>query len=167
MKITHQSCLWLAFLAGLVGSIGSFFAQYVLHLNPCPMCIFQRVATIGVAVFALPFLWSAIQRTWLRIVVALWVAIPALFGLLVAIQQIRLQSLPPDEVPACGPGLSFLVDTLPLTEVVSIVLSGTGECAAIERILGIPLPIWSSVLFSTILLILLVSLFTKHNTKAA
>lgn len=161
MKITHQHCLRLVFLAGIMGVAGSFFAQYILHLNPCPMCIFQRVATMGVAIFSLPFLWHKIFHNLWRILISFWIAIPAIFGLTVAIQQIRLQSLPVDEVPACGPGLSFLVDTLPLTEVVRIVFSGTGECATVERILGIPMPWWSVALFSFVLLVLLFSLLTK------
>lgn len=161
MKITHQHCLLLVFLAGITGTVGSFFAQYILHLNPCPMCIFQRVATMSVAIFALPFLWQKISHRLWQSLIALWIAIPAIFGLTVAIQQIRLQSLPADKVPACGPGLSFLVDTLPLTEVVHTVFSGTGECATVERILGIPMPWWSVALFSFILLVLLFSLLTK------
>ena len=64
-------------------------------------------------------------------------------GVAVAARHLWLQSLPAEEVPACGPGLDYMVDTLPLTEVVMRVFAGSGECADVHTILGVTLPAWT------------------------
>jgi disulfide bond formation protein DsbB len=54
-----------------------------------------------------------------------------------------LQNLPPDKVPACGPGLDFMLDAFPLAETLNLVLSGSGECADIDwAFLGFSMPFW-------------------------
>jgi disulfide bond formation protein DsbB len=54
-----------------------------------------------------------------------------------------LQSLPPEKVPACGPGLDFMLDAFPLAEAVQLVLSGSGECAEISwSLFGLSMPAW-------------------------
>src|SRR5207237_2076037 len=50
-------------------------------------------------------------------------------GIAFATRQVWLQSLPKDQVPACGMGLNYMLDTLPFTDVVRKVLEGSGECA--------------------------------------
>ena len=50
----------------------------------------------------------------------------------VAGRHVWLQHLPPDQVPSCGPGLNYLIDALPMKTVLQEVLSGSGECAAID-----------------------------------
>jgi len=72
-------------------------------------------------------------------------------GIAVAGRHVWLQSLPPDKVPACGPGLDFMLDAFPLFEVLQVVLTGSGECATIDwRFLGLSMPVW--VLISITLL---------------
>ncbi|MBP8139236.1 MAG: disulfide bond formation protein B, partial [Burkholderiales bacterium] len=46
-----------------------------------------------------------------------------------ATRQVWLQSLPKDQVPACGMGLSYMMETLPFVDVIRRVLEGSGECA--------------------------------------
>jgi protein dithiol:quinone oxidoreductase len=59
-----------------------------------------------------------------------------------------LQSLPPEEVPLCGPGLDYMLEILPLAEVIREVLSGSGECAEIDwTLLGLSMPWWTLLLF--------------------
>ena len=67
----------------------------------------------------------------------------ALAGAAVAGWHARLQSLPPDEVPSCGPGLEYMLDTFPLTETLKMVFKGSGECAEVSwQFLGISMPGW-------------------------
>ena len=67
------------------------------------------------------------------------------------------------QVPSCGPGLNYLIDALPLKTVLSEVLTGSGECAAIDwTFLGQSLPVWSLVFFSVLLLICLWQLFRTY-----
>jgi len=71
------------------------------------------------------------------------VAVAAGAGAGVAGRQVWLQTLPKDQVPACGPGLDFMLDTFGLGEVLQMVLSGSGECADVAwRFLGLSMPAW-------------------------
>lgn len=130
--------------AGLMGY--ALYAQYGLGLEPCPLCIFQRVAVMALGV---TFLLAALhgagpigRRTW-----ALPIGVVALAGAGVAGRHLWLQTLPPERVPACGPGLDFMLEAFPLTEVLDTVLRGSGECATVDwRFLGLAMPAW--VLFA-------------------
>lgn len=63
-------------------------------------------------------------------------------------RHVWIQSLPEDQVPSCGPGLEFMMETLPLSDVISKVLSGSGECHDINWIfLGLTIPGWTCLLF--------------------
>jgi len=125
--------------------IFALFAQYILEMEPCPLCILQRVAVIAIGTL---FLIAAIHgpgRIGQR-VYALLLALLALAGAGVAGRHIWLQNLPKDQVPSCGPGLDFMLDTFPILEVLSIVLSGSGECAEVSwRFLGLTIPGWTLI----------------------
>jgi disulfide bond formation protein DsbB len=58
-----------------------------------------------------------------------------------------LQSLPPDLVPSCGPGIGYLFDAFPLATMLQKVFTGSGECATVEPILGLPMPAWTLIWF--------------------
>nr|WP_110649496.1 disulfide bond formation protein B [Salinicola peritrichatus] len=121
----------------------ALYLQYGVGLEPCPLCIFQRVAVISAGVF---FLIGAIHnpRHWGGIVYAVLALLAVLAGIGVAGRHVWLQTLPPDSVPSCGPGLDYMMDMLPLWDVMSRVLSGSGECAAVEGALwGVTLPQWT------------------------
>lgn len=125
------------------------FALYLQELGfePCPMCIFQRVAMIAAGAF---FLLGAIHNPkqagqWVYAALA---DLAAIVGALIAARHVWLQNLPPDQVPACGPTLDYLMDLFPLTEVVSMILKGDGNCAKIDAAwLGISLPAWTLITF--------------------
>ncbi len=125
----------------------ALYLQYVEGLEPCAMCVFQRVAMLGCGLF---FLLGAIHGPSGR---GRWVysglaASAALVGLGIAARHVWLQSLPADQVPACGPALNYLMDVMPVWEVVQTILRGDGNCAVIDwRFLGLSLPAWTGVGF--------------------
>ena len=123
----------------------ALFAQYVLKMEPCPLCILQRVAVIAIgALFLVAALHNA-GETGSRIYSGI-LTLLALAGGGVAARHVWLQNLPADQVPSCGPGLDFMLETFPLIEVLSIVLSGSGECAEVSwRFLGLTIPGWTLV----------------------
>ncbi len=131
--------------AGMMGF--ALFSQYVWHMEPCPLCIFQRVALVALGVVLLLAGIHGPARIGSR-VYAVILAIPALAGIGVAGRHVWLQNLPKDQVPACGPGLDFMVDTFPMLEVLDMVLSGSGECAdVVWRFLGLTMPAWTLIGF--------------------
>lgn len=147
MKANFRLLSLLGFL-GCIGGLG--FALYLEHFRgfePCPFCIFQRVAMLATGFV---FLAAAIHgpRDWGRWVYAGLASLAALVGAAIAARHVWLQSLPPDQVPACGPTLDYLLDMMPLREVVATVLKGEGSCAKIDaQWLGISLPGWTLISF--------------------
>ena len=117
-------------------------AQYDLGLEPCPLCIFQRV---GVILIGITFLAAALQdpRGRGRYVYASLVALFALLTVAIAARQLYIQSLPPGTLPSCGAPLAMMLRFMPVTEVVRRVLSGSGECGEVNwRFLGLAMPAW-------------------------
>lgn len=149
----------LALLACLFAMAGALYLQHVDGLEPCPLCIFQRVGVIAAALVLLVAAVHGPKRVGVRIY-GLLTGLAAIGGGAVSIRHIWLQNLPPDQVPACGPGLEYMLDVFPLQNVVQQVLAGSGECAELDwSFLGLSLPAWSLVVFSGLLAVALIQLF--------
>jgi disulfide bond formation protein DsbB len=146
--------------AGLIGF--ALFSQFHWYLQPCPLCIFQRIAfaALGV-VFLLGGLFAPRGTTGRRIwgVVAL---IPALAGIGIAGRHVWLTHLPPDQVPSCGPPLEFMMEASPLGDVVRQVLTGSGECAKVDwHFLGMSMPAWALLWFVLLALWAVIAAFRR------
>lgn len=147
----------------------ALYLQHYQHLEPCSMCVFQRVAMIAAGVF---FLLGALHAPLGKARV-LWpglAGLAALIGLGIAARHVWLQSLPADQVPACGPALNYLMDIMPVWEVVQSILRGDGNCAVIDwQFLGLSLPAWTGVGFFLLLdwalmCLLLPRLLSRRNS---
>jgi disulfide bond formation protein DsbB len=137
---------WL-YLAGAI-VVGILFAsalylQYVLRQEPCPLCMVQRVIFIAIGVvFFLAALHNP-KRIAARVYSGLIAAL-ALTGVVVAGRHIWIQHLPKDQVPACGPGLDFMLKNFPMADVWQELMHGSGECAAKGwTFLTLGIPEWS------------------------
>lgn len=120
----------------------AWYAQIVLKLEPCPLCIFQRV---GVAAIGVGFLLAALHdpRRWGAAVYAVLIGLAALATIGVAARHIWIQHLPEGSVPACGATLDYMLDVFPLADVVRRVLTGSGECAKVTwTFLTLSMPAW-------------------------
>jgi disulfide bond formation protein DsbB len=140
----------LSFVVGFLICIGllcfALFAEFQWNLIPCPLCVFQRVAFIVMALF---FLLGALHAP--RGVGRWWYTggalVGALVGIAVAGRQLWIQSLPADQVPSCGPPLDYMFSAFPFAKVLKLVFTGSGECAKVESILGLPMPAWALLWF--------------------
>lgn len=131
---------------GLIGF--ALFLQHVKGLEPCPLCISQRLVVIAIGLTALIGALHNPRRGGYK-VYGLITAFFGISGAALAIRQLWLQQLPPEQVPSCMPSLQYLMDVLPFTEVVRIMLSGTGDCAQVQWVfLGLPIPGWTLVAFT-------------------
>jgi disulfide bond formation protein DsbB len=143
--ISRRSGNALGFLAcaGLMGY--ALYAQYVLGLAPCPLCIFQRIATIVTGVLFLIATLHNPRTTGARVYGAL-IALAALGGVLISARHIWIQAQPPGTVAACGADLNYLLEIMPVTDVVTKVLTGSGECGQIDwTFLGLSMPWWVAI----------------------
>ena len=129
------------FASGLMGF--GLYLQYVKHQDPCPLCMVQRVIFIAIlTVFTLAALHGP-KRAGER-VYALLIGLLTLMGIGVASRHIWIQNLPKDQVPACGPGLEYMLDTFPFADVLKQLMHGSGECAAKSwTFLTLGIPEWS------------------------
>ncbi|MBL8201905.1 MAG: disulfide bond formation protein B [Chromatiales bacterium] len=138
MNVRTANALGALACAGLMAY--ALYAQHVLGLEPCPLCIFQRVAVISLGgLFLLAALHPAGRAG--RRAYSVGLGLVALAGIGVAGRHVWLTTLPPERVPACGPGLDFMLESFPLREALAMVLSGSGECASVDwRFLGLSMP---------------------------
>jgi disulfide bond formation protein DsbB len=129
------------FCAGLLGY--AYHAQFNLGLEPCPLCIFQRVAFIATGCV---FLLAAIHNTGRigsRVYGAL-ILLTSLAGAGIAGWHVRLQHLPPEQVPESGPGQ----EVFSFSQTLKKVFTGSGECADVSwQFLGLSMPAWALVCF--------------------
>jgi disulfide bond formation protein DsbB len=126
--------------AGLIGY--ALFVQYVQGLEPCPLCILQRVAVMAAGVL---FLLAALHDPAERGARAYGVLIDlaAMAGILVAARHMWIMAQPPGSVAECGASLDYMMEVLPLHEVLGKVLTGSGECAKLDwQFLGLNMPTW-------------------------
>lgn len=120
----------------------ALYAEHVLYLMPCPLCSFQRLGVILIGVVFLLALLHHPAGAGRRVYAGL-VGVAAALTAGVAGYHIWMQHLPEDKVPACGPGLSYMLDTLPLFDVIRQVFTGSGSCADINwEFLGVSMPGW-------------------------
>jgi protein dithiol:quinone oxidoreductase len=120
----------------------ALYSQFHSGLDPCPLCIFQRV---GIALTGLLFLLAALHgpRHAGRTVYALLIALAALATAAVAARHVYVQHLPPGSLPSCGAPLGTLFKFSPFFEVIKKVLTGSGECGEVNwRFLGLAMPAW-------------------------
>ena len=148
-SLTRQRPLFVAgFLICVALMATALTLQYAWKLDPCPLCVLQRVLVIALGVL---FLIAAVHgpgRIGRRVYGALTVILGVL-GIIVAGRHVWLQNLPADQVPECGPGIEYLLDAFPLREALSIVFRGSGECADVQwMFLGLTIPGWTLLIFT-------------------
>ena len=120
----------------------ALFAQYGMGLVPCHLCIFQRVEVLALG---LVFLLAAAHdpRDAGARVYAVAIGLVSLATAITAGRHVWIQMQPPGSVPGCGADLAFMLDVLPLMQVVVKVFKAGGECAKIDlSVLGISFPGW-------------------------
>ena len=129
----------------------ALYEQFQLLLDPCPLCLFQRMAVIGMGLAFLLLAAHNPSRVWVRSTYLGLFGVSMFAGITVAGRHVWLQHLPPDKVPSCGPGLGYMLDTFPLGDALKMVFTGSGECAEVKwSFLGMSMPTW--VLISVVIL---------------
>lgn len=138
-------------LGGFVACTGlmafALYAQYRLYLDPCPLCVFQRMAVIGIGMI---YLIAALHGPsgFAGRIYGLLIGLIAALGVATSSRHVWLQSLPPDEVPSCGPGFDYIMDSFPLGDALGMIFKGSGECAEIHwQFVGLSMPAWTLIWF--------------------
>jgi len=125
----------------------AFYLEHQLELAPCPLCMTQRAFVVLTGVIAL---LAALHNPagWGRRLYGGLCTLTCVTGGAVAARHVWLQHLPAEEVPACGPSLEYMLDTLPFSETISLVMMGDGNCAeTVWTLLGFSIPEQTLALF--------------------
>ena len=143
----RRTSMAIAIICAALLSYG-YYLQYVKGLEPCPLCLVQRLFFYAVMIIFLIATVHAPRRIGARIYAALALLFAA-GGAATAARQVWLQHLPADRVPQCGPDLYFMLQNFPLSSTLEKLIRGTGECAAVDwKFLGLSIAGWSLVWFA-------------------
>ena len=144
----NKRLLYSAVFVACAGLLGfGFYLQHVEHLDPCPLCILQRVAFIATGLTGLV---AAVHnpRKIGQTVYALALVIFTGIGAGIAGWHVWLQYVPRGASVECGPGLDYMLDAFPLSKALPMIFKGSGDCGNIAwSFLGLSIPGWSLVWF--------------------
>jgi disulfide bond formation protein DsbB len=158
--------LGLVLLAIISILFARIYLEEMLDLAACPLCMTQRGFVVLWGIFALMAVLHN-PAGWGRRVYALLCALAALVGGAVAARHVWLQHLPPEQVPACGPSLEYMLETLPFSETLSLVLMGDGNCAeTMWTFLGFSIPEQTLALFTVAAVICLWQAFRQYPDQS-
>ena len=152
--------------AGLLGF--ALYLQYYQFQDPCPLCILQRVAFIALLIVFMVAALHGPARLG-SFIYSFFLIVIALVGGSVAARQTWLQHLPEDRIPACGPGLDYMLNRFPLSLVLQKIFKGSGECAEVGwRFLGLSIAEWSLLWFIALAVwaVLIAIIRARRNAKA-
>ena len=147
MRLSHLTTRTSFVLAALACALLLGYGYYLEHvqgLEPCPLCLVQRGFFYAVMAVSIVAAVHGHAPRFYGVVAAIF----AIGGAATAARQVWLQHLPPDKVPQCGPDLFFMLDNFPLSRTLKTLVSGTGECAAVDwTFLGLSIAEWSLLWF--------------------
>ena len=134
----------IGYLLGFVTSFGlvalAIGLQLHYNLEPCPLCIFQRIAFMALGVLFLIAALHNAQGAWRKVYGGLQlIAVAA--GIGIALRHIWIQNHADEVMAECGAGVGYLFEHFPLRKFLQLVFKGTGECSAIDwTLLGLTIP---------------------------
>lgn len=147
MQLSRRPANLAGFLVCVALLAFAYFSQFHDHLEPCPLCIFQRVGVISVGVFFL-LAWAQHPKGWGARVYGVLILLAAAAGGAVSIRHIYVQHLPPEMAPPCGPGIGYLFAKLPFSTFLVKAFTGSADCSVITwKFLGLTMPEWVLIWF--------------------
>lgn len=160
----RSQCLaGFAACAALIGF--AIYSQFAWGLEPCPMCIFQRLAFAALGIVFLVAGLHSPRSAGARGTYGVIGFMAAALGMGLAGRHVWLQLNPP-EIPGCLPPLSFMRETMSTTGVIRKVLTGSGDCSAVDwSFLGLSMPAWSLVWFVLLGVFFLAAAFRTRRRR--
>ena len=128
----------------------AMYMEMVEGLDPCPLCVLQRIIVIVLAIFFLVATLHGPRGGGVRLYSLVFFLISVL-GIGIAMRQVWLQSLPFGQAPTCGPDISYMFNNMPLQDFLVALFKGTGDCAVVHwQFLNLSLAAWSAVFFGVL-----------------
>ena len=156
-----------SYILGFLVSFGlvalALYLQKAYNLEPCPLCIFQRIAFLMLGVL---FLMAAFHNPAAagRRIYGVLQFIAAVVGAGIAARHTWIQANPDKVFSECGAGFDYIYETLPFSEFLTWVFKGTGECSAIDwTFVGLTIPQLSLIAFIGLALYSIALAFIKKK----
>jgi disulfide bond formation protein DsbB len=156
---------FLIFILCTLMMLAAAYMEHVMKMIPCSLCITQRGFVVLTGLLALAAALHNPAVTGKRVYAVLGIISPIL-GACFAGRQLWLQSLPADQVPACGPGLAYMFEVFPFMDALKLLLQGDGNCAHVDKILGLSLALWTLIAFIGLAGVNLYQLLRKQDKLA-
>ena len=162
-RLPSQRRIYLALFVACVAAMAfALYAQHGLGLEPCPLCIFQRIAFAALGVVLLLAGLAAPKGVGGRRAWGVLGLVAAAVGIGVAGRHVWMQLYPPER-PSCGAPFAFMRETMDTPSLIKQVLTGTGDCGAIDwTFLGLSMPWWSLIWFALLALWVLGAAFARR-----
>ncbi len=136
------SCLAVVILLALAS-----YLQRVKGLEPCPLCMVQRLIFIGMAILFFIGIFLPARPRVVKVHYSFVLLLVSL-GLVAVFRQLWLIHFSAEQVPSCGADFYYMVQHLPWGQVLSEIVQGQGDCARdVWKVAGIGLPAWSALAF--------------------
>ncbi len=127
--------------------IAIVYFENILKLEPCYLCMTQRVFVVAIGIICALAVVHNPRQLGQRVYAALSIIV-VIMGIYFSGKQLWLQSLPEDKVPSCGVPVDYLFDYFSVTEAISMLLRGDGNCAEVQwQFIGISMPGWVMICF--------------------
>ena len=146
-------------------AFGYLYLERTLGLEPCPLCILDRIIFIALAVvFALAYFQR--PNAGERIGYDVGALIISLGGVGIAARHVYLQNRPADTLGDCGAGFWHMLDRFGLEGAVSSALQGSGDCGSIQwTFLGLSIPALTLGLFVVLFLLSLTDMIVAIRNR--
>jgi disulfide bond formation protein DsbB len=123
----------------------ALYLQHVKGIEPCPMCVVQRYALIGVMVFAL--IGALSSKRGFSALSGVLALLSCAGGAFTAARQSWMQWHPPT-FASCGRDIYGMIEAFPLERVVPMIFRGSGDCSKVDwSLFGLSLANWSFIVF--------------------
>lgn len=153
-------------LISIILLAAAYYFEYAEGLEPCPMCIMQRIVVFVLGWVALIAAIHNPDKSFGRRVYASVAGLFSLLGVALAARQSWIQIYPPEDIPTCGAPLEYMLELMPFMEVLSAVLTGTASCTEISwEFLGLTMPNWMILAFIGYLIYSILAFKSKSVDK--
>ena len=131
----------LGAIMAFVMIISALAIQLTFNLEPCPLCITQRIIFIVIGALFILFALLPSNNKYIKLSHLISILGAGLVGVIFSIRHILIQAKI-IEIPAeCGIDLDYMFENFPLTEAVNLLFKGTGDCSEIDwTLFGVTLP---------------------------
>ena len=156
-----RSNIYAAILSFLM-IVAALWIQLTYQLEPCPLCITQRIIFIVLGLLFVFFVWLPLNF-FVRIIYLLAIGITSIAGLIFSARHVLIQQKYITVPAECGIDLDYMFENFPLMEAFNLLFQGTGDCSKVDwTFYGLSLPMMA---FLGYLFFLIYALFIFKKIK--